>query len=309
MRLRRFQRAMAILTGAIVLCTGVAMGQPNWTFSGYLGDGSVMAQGEGLIYYTFNDDIWVTAGDGRNPINLTHTPFTREWNACVSVGRPGGELVVYESDRGNASGDFALWLMNPDGTNARQLTFPPAGVSHMWPSWSPRCRGIVFHEVVANGVRTMQLVDDQDGSIRSVPNAPTGTALWASSFGAGTTAYVRAIDANWHSTAIRIGQDHHAWLYILDHPQDGAPCRASGRAANECGLDDIELAVQLSSNRGHDIHINAYNPIYIDDNFFAQSGCWNGQAGWLEFRFADGYRDDNSGGVIVMLIPVIPGAP
>ena len=307
MTVRQSQKTMTLLVGVIVLLAGAAVGQSNWSFSGYLGDGSVMAQGEGLIYYNWGGDIWMTAGDGRNPINLTNTPTVLEDCASVSVGRPGGELVAYESDGGSATGDFALWLMNPDGTNPRQLTFPPAGVTHRWPFWSPRCRDIVFTERDANGVWTMQLVDTQDGSIRSVPNAPTN--VWATSYGAGTTAYVRAIDDNWHSTAIRIGQDHHAWLYILDHPQDGAPCRASGRAAHECGLDDIELAVQLSSNQGCDIHINAYNPIYIDDDFFAQSGCWNGQAGWLEFRFADTDRDDNSGGVIVVLIPVIPGAP
>lgn len=299
---------LILVLGALVAFFGTVMGQPNWPFSGYLGDGGVMAQGEGLIYLSIGGDIWMTASDGRMPINLTNTSSSWEEGPCVSVGRRTGELVVFVSDRGRASWDCALWLMNPDGTSARQLTFPPAGTGHYLPCWSPRCRDIVFTELDASGTSILRIVDVETGNVRGIPSTNlAGGSI--SSFGAGTTAYVRAIAADWVRTAIRIGQDHHAWLYLLDHSQDGPPCYASGRTPDVCGLDDIELAVRLSSNPNCHIHINAYNPVCIDPAFFNQNGCWSGQAGWLELQLADTWRDDNSGGVVAILIPALSGAP
>ena len=67
------------------------------------------------------------------------------------------------------------------------------------------------------------------------------------------------------------------------------------------GLDDIALAVRLDSNPNCHVHITSYGPFYLDPTFFSQNACWSGQAGWLEFSFADTNKTDNSGGVIILM--------
>lgn len=41
----------------------------------------------------------------------------------------------------------AIWVMNPDGTSRQQLTFPPAGVHHLRPVWSPDGTQLAYVEI------------------------------------------------------------------------------------------------------------------------------------------------------------------
>jgi Tol biopolymer transport system component len=55
------------------------------------------------------------------------------------VWRPDGKRIAWVSDR---SGDFQVWVMNPDGTQKRQISRQP-GI-HGWPMWSPDGRRLVY---------------------------------------------------------------------------------------------------------------------------------------------------------------------
>lgn len=306
-------KARSIRLGVLVLAllmvsTAVAVGQPNWSFSGPTGaDNTILGQGEGLLVYpvtnpaTGNGDIWLAGGDGRLPINLTNTPNIDETTPSITLGCQQGGLIAFASNQGYPAGEYAIWTMNPDGTGRRQITFPAAGEMHAFPLWTARCTELAFTKVMLG---TIHIVNLNSMAVRTVALPNFLQWLGGSGLGSGTMVNIRAIDQNWVTTSIRIGLNHHAWLYVLDDPTDGAPCRQIGRRAGECGLANINLALRLDNNPGCHVLINSYTPVYIDTNFLNQNGCWNGQAGWLEMKFGDTEYGDNSGGVIVVLMPV-----
>lgn len=314
---KRSAGCVAVLLLVLQAVCLLSVGQADWPFIGPTGaDETVLGQGDQLCVWSQPDpntglgDIWIAGGDGRLPINLTSTPNITEADPAISVGCQGGTWIAFASDRGSP-GQFAIWVMNLDGTSARQVTFPPAGTttSHVCPVWSARCSELLFLEATnlpPPALTTLCFVNLNGLAVRRVA-IPNFNPWWGGGvvqMGSGTMAYIRASDPGWTRTAIRIGLNHHAWLYVIDHPQDGPPCMRSGQRAEDCGLEDIALAVRLSSDPSCHVHITSYAPVYLDTAFFSQSGCWNSQAGWLEFMFADTRRDDNSGGVIIMMSPV-----
>lgn len=69
---------------------------------------------------------------------LTHVG--RRQAAAAPDWSPNGQKIVYES---NQSGQFAIWVMNADGSGQTQLTAAP-GFDDFLPSWSPDGQRIVF---------------------------------------------------------------------------------------------------------------------------------------------------------------------
>lgn len=287
---------------AVVIPGVLVLGQPNSPFSGPTGaDNTILGQGEGLLVYAVPDpntglnDIWLAGADGRLPVNLTATPNIDETTPAATLGCQSGGLIAYASSQGYTGGEYAIWIMNPDGTGQRQVTFPAAGEIHIFPAWTARCTEIVFKKALKGTIHILNL---NSMAVRAVPLA--GTRSWLGSLGGGTMVKIRAVDANWVKTSIQIGLNHHAWLYVLNDPTDGPPCGQAG----SCGLSNINLGLRLDSNPTQHMSINSYTPLYIDTTLLTQRGCWNGQAGYLELRFGDTKRSDNSGGVIVILMPV-----
>jgi TolB protein len=95
-------------------------------------------------------EVWVMNADGTNKRQMTKTTtngLTRtgidiRW-ACRPAYSPDGTKVVYASTQ---SGRSEIWVMNVDGTNQKQLTFPghPTAPDANFPSYSPDGTKIVF---------------------------------------------------------------------------------------------------------------------------------------------------------------------
>jgi TolB protein len=57
------------------------------------------------------------------------------------VWSPDGTKIAFSSLRGNA---FNIWIMNPDGTGAENLTKCPSGQNNFEPYWTPDSSSILF---------------------------------------------------------------------------------------------------------------------------------------------------------------------
>ncbi len=123
-----------------------------------------LVRGE-LIYYNsdhpggpiggLQSEIFVIASDGTGKTNLTNNPAS-DANPAVA---PDGSAVAFVSDRTGPGYD--LWLMDPDGSNPRQVTtLHSLGFSvYGRPAWSPDSKKIVF----SNGVDIMIVNSDGTG--------------------------------------------------------------------------------------------------------------------------------------------------
>jgi TolB protein len=95
-----------------------------------------------VLAFVRDGDIWTMNADGTGQINLTDHPAIDEhpdWS-------PDGTRIAFISNRsdvpGNTDGNLEIFVMNPDGSNIRQVTdtvypFPGGGYDHYEPDWSP----------------------------------------------------------------------------------------------------------------------------------------------------------------------------
>ncbi len=101
---------------------------PSWSPDGRR---LAYAAGHGLRSY----DLYLVSLDDGVLTRLTeneHQEFFPAWS-------PDGRWIAFSTDR---TGDFEIWRMAADGTQARQLTESPALDSR--PTWSPDSRHIAF---------------------------------------------------------------------------------------------------------------------------------------------------------------------
>jgi tricorn protease len=82
-------------------------------------------------------DIWTLPVEKGTPRNLTNTSGVFERDPA---GSPDGKWIAYFSD---ATGEYELYVMNSDGSSARQLTRSGPGFRFR-PAWSPDSTRIAF---------------------------------------------------------------------------------------------------------------------------------------------------------------------
>jgi len=76
--------------------------------------------------------------DGKNRVNLTHSKAAEGWPAWS----PDGKKILYSSDE---TGTFALYLMDADGKNRRQITDPKPPFQDARAQLSPDGSAIVLN--------------------------------------------------------------------------------------------------------------------------------------------------------------------
>jgi Tol biopolymer transport system component len=84
-----------------------------------------------------DEEIWVAAADGSNPLQLTHGPGiwqgTPRWS-------PDGQRIAFDSQA--EDGKWDIWTIDGDGGSPRRLTVDPG--NRNMPSWSRDGRWIYF---------------------------------------------------------------------------------------------------------------------------------------------------------------------
>ncbi len=85
-------------------------------------------------------DIYVMSPDGSNVVRLTDDPAEE----CMPVWSPDGSRIAFvRNTQGTQVMSPAIFTMNPDGTDVRQISSGDRG-SDFWPSWSPDGTQVVF---------------------------------------------------------------------------------------------------------------------------------------------------------------------
>jgi len=82
------------------------------------------------------DDLWIAPVDGHvPPRQLTDMPGDEHW----AQWSPDGRWIAFKAE---PEGNSDIWLVNPEGTDFRQLTHAQVGEGH--PAWSPDSQTIAY---------------------------------------------------------------------------------------------------------------------------------------------------------------------
>jgi Tol biopolymer transport system component len=105
--------------------------------------------------------IYVVKADGTGPLTRLTSPV---WTSMNPSWSPDGKQIAFDSNRNGLLS--AVWVMNANGTNQRQLT--AAALEANYPDWSPDGSHILFQDLcclfgtniwvmIADGTRQKQL--------------------------------------------------------------------------------------------------------------------------------------------------------
>ncbi len=131
--------------------------------------------GDAIAYVAGNGtecDIYRTSPTGGTPIKLVETgiPYLQSfWQAIFALGSmawsPGDESLIFS--RRLDTGEVAVFEVDLDSNEQKQITFPPAGAQDLSASWSFDGEQIVFARV-QNGVSGLWVVPAEGGEPRAI---------------------------------------------------------------------------------------------------------------------------------------------
>jgi TolB protein len=90
---------------------------------------------------TRNSEIFVADADGSNEMNLSKSAAFDGW----PMWSPDGKTIAFASNRTGPAYVGHVWLVNPDGTDLRQLSSGQGGF--VQPSWTTDGKGILAYQV------------------------------------------------------------------------------------------------------------------------------------------------------------------
>jgi Tol biopolymer transport system component len=113
--------------------------------SRFFAEPQVSPDGQWLATYSLDktNHIYVVRTDGTGLRQVTDDGFKNiapRWS-------PDGKQIAFYSNR---SGPYQVWLIHPDGSGLRQLTFGTANETYYYPVWSPDGRHLVYSSLDAN---------------------------------------------------------------------------------------------------------------------------------------------------------------
>jgi Tol biopolymer transport system component len=112
--------------------------------------------------------------DGSSDIALTNDI----WANINPVWSPDGTKIAFLSERDGTYNNFALYMMDNNGTNFQKLTEPVYSENTAL-SWSPDGQQIAISSDVATAIGSIRIIDVNTGNARELLDLPKGE--WASS--------------------------------------------------------------------------------------------------------------------------------
>ena len=146
--------------------------QPSWS-----PDASHIAFSRGAVdgASNFASTIWVMKANGGSPVGLPAPAGTSNFRPVWS---PDGTRIAFSRSNGGMTG--AIWIMNADGSNQKQLT---AGTAlDDFPAWSPHGHAIAFFSTRDGGgdIYVIQVGGQDPADVRRLTTGASGRApSWA----------------------------------------------------------------------------------------------------------------------------------
>ena len=138
------------LTDPKIIYTGMPSVSPDGKWIAFAGQ-----ENKGQQYDQTKNSIWLM-NDGGVPRLLQSDGE----QGRAPTWSPGGDRLIFESNRASSVGLYAVFLINRDGTGITQLTDPALNADH--PVWSPDGRYIAFsaHDAAqVPGRRSIGIID------------------------------------------------------------------------------------------------------------------------------------------------------
>jgi serine/threonine protein kinase len=113
--------------------------------SRFFAEPQVSPDGQWLATYSLDksNNLYVVRTDGTEFRQITDDGFK---NMAPRWSPEGSQIAFYS----NRSGPYQVWLIHPDGSGLRQVTFGTASETYYYPLWAPDGRHLLYSSLDAN---------------------------------------------------------------------------------------------------------------------------------------------------------------